>query len=59
MTVAQNDSGTINQLQIGSSVTLSTGHRLIVNPNGHVSISDKNGKHSSAILVDLKNGLIP
>jgi hypothetical protein len=58
MTVSNNDSVTIDQLQIGSTVTLSTGHQLGVNSNGHVTITDKNGKHSSAILVDFKNGLI-
>lgn len=53
MTVTQNDSVTINQLQINSIVNLPTGHQLIVKPNGHVLLSDKNGKHSSAKLADL------
>ncbi len=59
MTVSESDIDVINQLQIGASVTLSTGHLLIVGQNGHVQISDKNGKKSSAKLKDLKSGLIP
>ena len=59
MTVSKSDIDVINQLQIGASITLSTDHQLIVKQNGHVLISDKNGKTSSAILKNLKNGLLP
>lgn len=59
ITVSESDIDVINQLEIGASVTLSTGHQLIVGQYGHALISDKNGKKSSAKLKDLKSGLIP